>query len=111
MFAVKLCWKCLSRRVLSLADRRPAVPTAFVSVFNMIPSWSITIRLSLLLLVATALQTTTVAADPAINVQQRDFFESKIRPVLVEHCYSCHNSNDAAEGGLALDHRGGFLRG
>ena len=40
-----------------------------------------------------------------------DFFESKIRPVLVDHCYSCHNSTQSTEGGLALDHRAGLLRG
>ncbi|HBJ39198.1 MAG TPA: hypothetical protein DDZ51_31515, partial [Planctomycetaceae bacterium] len=43
--------------------------------------------------------------------QQAEFFESKIRPVLVEHCYSCHNSSDNAEGGLAVDHRDAFLQG
>lgn len=40
-----------------------------------------------------------------------DFFESRIRPVLVEQCYQCHNSNDTDEGGLALDHREGLLNG
>ena len=43
--------------------------------------------------------------------QQAEFFESKIRPVLIEHCYSCHNSSDNAEGGLAVDHRDAFLQG
>ena len=32
-----------------------------------------------------------------------EFFESRIRPVLIEHCYECHNSLGVAEGGLALD--------
>ena len=31
-----------------------------------------------------------------------DFFESKIRPLLVEHCYECH-SGEKTKGGLALD--------
>ena len=40
------------------------------------------------------------------------FFEAKIRPVLVEKCYSCH-SNDADElkAGLHLDSRDGILQG
>ncbi|TVQ03258.1 MAG: DUF1549 domain-containing protein [Planctomycetaceae bacterium] len=47
--------------------------------------------------------------------QQRDavrFFESRIRPVLIEHCYECH-SGDAADvgGGLLVDSRAGLLRG
>jgi len=34
------------------------------------------------------------------------FFESKIRPVLIEHCYDCHSDEaGAAEGGLRLDSR------
>ncbi len=43
--------------------------------------------------------------------QQIAFFESRIRPVLVEHCYSCHNSADTAEAGLAVDHRRGLREG
>ena len=34
------------------------------------------------------------------------FFEKKIRPVLVEHCYKCHSGKyDKSEGGLRLDNR------
>lgn len=45
-----------------------------------------------------------VAAD--VTPEQADFFESKIRPVLVKQCYGCH-SNEAgnARGGLRLDTR------
>ena len=39
------------------------------------------------------------------------FFESRIRPVLVEHCYGCHNASKSADGGLALDSRAGLLEG
>jgi hypothetical protein len=38
------------------------------------------------------------------------FFESKIRPALVAHCYECH-SGDQAKGGLRLDYRGGWEKG
>jgi hypothetical protein len=46
---------------------------------------------------------------------QLAFFENKIRPVLVEHCYGCH-SRDAVtqgklKGSLLLDSRDGMLRG
>ncbi|MGB7346170.1 MAG: DUF1553 domain-containing protein [Pirellulaceae bacterium] len=47
------------------------------------------------------------AADPA----KQEFFESRIRPVLIEHCYECHNSADANEGDLAVDHRQAFIDG
>lgn len=40
------------------------------------------------------------------------FFETKIRPVLVSQCYSCHSSrNNDIKGGLALDSREGLLKG
>lgn len=40
------------------------------------------------------------------------FFESKIRPVLVKHCYECHSSKSGkAKGGLKLDSRDAMLRG
>ena len=40
-----------------------------------------------------------------------DFFESKIRPVLVQRCYPCHNSIDEQLGGLALDYKGAIEAG
>ncbi len=41
-----------------------------------------------------------------------DFFETKIRPVLVENCYSCHSAQAGKKkGGLALDTRAGVLKG
>jgi cytochrome c553 len=38
------------------------------------------------------------------------FFESRIRPVLVMHCYECHSA-EKTKGGLRLDYRGGFGKG
>ena len=44
--------------------------------------------------------------------QQLTFFETKIRPVLVEHCYECHAAGaKIVQGGLRVDHRAGLLRG
>ena len=41
-----------------------------------------------------------------------DFFEKKIRPVLVEHCYKCHSaSSEKVKGGLLLDTREGIRKG
>ncbi|MFM2096027.1 MAG: hypothetical protein RIS70_3151, partial [Planctomycetota bacterium] len=44
-----------------------------------------------------------------------DFFESKIRPVLVEHCYACHSrqaeSAGKLRGGLRVDDREALRRG
>jgi len=44
--------------------------------------------------------------------EQLAFFEAKIRPILVEHCYKCHASDAKnVRGGLLLDTRAGIRRG
>lgn len=49
-----------------------------------------------------------LAADPAGG----EFFEKKIRPVLIEHCYRCHSAEaKKPKGGLRLDSRAGLLQG
>lgn len=41
-----------------------------------------------------------------------EFFEAKIRPVLVAHCQECHSSTTKSlKGGLQLDHRDGLRQG
>ncbi|MCA9173486.1 MAG: PSD1 domain-containing protein, partial [Planctomycetales bacterium] len=46
------------------------------------------------------------AAEPAPDAQQLEFFEKKIRPVLVKHCYECHSAKSKELGGeLLLDTR------
>src|SRR5688572_32633290 len=41
-----------------------------------------------------------------------EFFEAKIRPVLVQKCYGCHNSKlTAPKGNLVLDSKEGLLKG
>ncbi|MEC8941279.1 MAG: c-type cytochrome domain-containing protein, partial [Verrucomicrobiota bacterium] len=40
------------------------------------------------------------------------FFESKIRPLLAEHCYKCHSARASkVKGGLLLDSREGVQKG
>ena len=44
--------------------------------------------------------------------EQVEFFERRIRPVLLNHCYPCHSTQSGkAEGELLLDSRQGVLRG
>jgi len=43
---------------------------------------------------------------------QIEFFESRVRPVLVNNCYKCHSQQaEKIKGGLVLDTREGLLRG
>ena len=62
------------------------------------------------LLLCTLLATGALRAGDKI-----DFFETKIRPVLVEHCYACHSATAAGKkklkGNLLLDSRGASRRG
>ena len=49
-------------------------------------------------------------AAPA--AEQLTFFESKIRPVLVAHCYECHAADSKiVQGGLLVDSRDGLRQG
>jgi cytochrome c553 len=44
--------------------------------------------------------------------QQLEFFESKVRPVLVQHCYQCHSAKaEKLKGGLRVDGRAALLTG
>lgn len=42
--------------------------------------------------------------------EPNDWFESKVRPILVEHCYECH-SGTKSKGGLVLDSKLGWSQG
>src|SRR5262245_28592464 len=41
---------------------------------------------------------------------QAEFFEARIRPVLIAHCHSCHDGSKATSG-LRLDSKDGLQRG
>ncbi|MBL8891183.1 MAG: PSD1 domain-containing protein [Planctomycetaceae bacterium] len=50
--------------------------------------------------------------QPKITPEQAAFFESKIRPVLVTNCYSCHSQQSGrSEGGLDVDSAAALLNG
>lgn len=99
-----------SRRIFRICDlsrfrharRRPAQGVRFslilVSLFAVALSGSCDI-------------TPIALAAEKISADELEFFEARIRPVLAEQCYGCHNSIDTAEGGLALDSREAVLNG
>ena len=56
----------------------------------------------------------SICASTSLAAQTPDieFFEAKIRPVLVQKCYGCHNSKmPAPKGSLVLDTKEGLLKG
>ena len=61
----------------------------------------------LLAILATGVATLGFAQDP----QDAEFFEKKVRPLLAEHCYTCHSGQTQPMGGLRLDSEEGFRMG
>lgn len=71
----------------------------------------------LILAVVLALLTGSSAAQPppspaasAEESRKHEYFERSVRPLLVQHCYSCHGK-EQAKGGLSLADRKGLLAG
>ena len=63
-------------------------------------------------LAATLVNGVTSDAADAIPPKDRDFFESKIRPLLVKRCFACHSAKSKSiEGGLRLDSRPSWQKG
>jgi len=60
-----------------------------------------------------ALPGTLVAAATGEKpeVERLEFFEKKIRPILADHCYTCHSADTKPSGGLRVDDRNGLLLG
>ncbi|TVP98794.1 MAG: DUF1553 domain-containing protein [Planctomycetaceae bacterium] len=52
------------------------------------------------------------SSEPLPTTSETSFFETKVRPILVEHCYECHSVKaGAAEGGLLVDSRVAIRQG
>jgi hypothetical protein len=50
-------------------------------------------------------------AAPAIAAEDADFFELKVRPLLVKRCHECHGEAGKPKGGLRLSSREAILAG
>lgn len=60
-------------------------------------------------MVIATVSTTSTAEDTS---EQLEFFESRVRPLLVEHCYSCHSVGaKKIQAGLLVDSRNSLLQG
>ena len=47
-----------------------------------------------------------------LDPNQVEFFESKVRPLLADHCYECHSArSEKVQGGLRLDTQEGWKKG
>ena len=61
-------------------------------------------------LIAVAVVATAAGQSPVPTPEALEFFEKKIRPVLVAECYECHGAKKT-KGGLRLDYREGWKKG
>ncbi|MEX2187667.1 MAG: PSD1 and planctomycete cytochrome C domain-containing protein [Pirellulales bacterium] len=65
-----------------------------------------------LFLFAFALAEVCPAEDAPFSADQIEFFEAKVRPLLVKHCYECHSRDSKKlKGALRLDGRDLAIRG
>ena len=68
--------------------------------------------LFLLCAAAAVLPTSGLLAEERIPADQLEFFEAKVRPLLVEHCYECHShESETSDGELYLDSMAGWKQG
>jgi len=74
------------------------------------PSIQKSMRFGLPLLLASFI-TACPARAGLQNNQQTDVFERRVRPILIEHCYSCHGKDKRTENGLRVDSRKALLEG
>src|ERR1700683_424286 len=63
------------------------------------------------LFLAAALGPEIATAETKPSTERIDFFEKKVRPILVSHCYTCHSADTKPAGGLRVDDRRGLLTG
>ena len=50
--------------------------------------------------------------DNPLSAESLQYFEAKIRPVLIEHCYRCHSSDgQGIRGGLSVENKDALLAG
>ncbi len=59
-------------------------------------------------IIATAATISSALGQSPQQSQRLEFFEQRIRPVLIESCYSCHSTHGKQKGDVALDDRRGI---
>ena len=86
-------------RSLRFRRRRPTVPTGN------------TASLGLIVVVATCCAV-MMLPRAARTDEKLDFYEKKVRPLLVDRCYKCHSATSSKlQAGMRVDRRGGLLAG
>ena len=66
---------------------------------------------ALLLIVRAPAAIALARSTPRDESARVEFFEKKVRPLLVANCYTCHSADTNSRGGLRVDDRNGLLVG
>ena len=70
------------------------------------PLWLVTLAILTLALAPVG------AADKALTPQQVEFFEKRVRPLLISRCFQCHSGKSKVlKGGLRLDSHQAVIKG
>lgn len=66
----------------------------------------------LCLAIPIAMPSSTLGAEgnEVVVAEQVEFFEKRVRPLLVTHCYECH-AGEEIDGGLSVESRSGLIKG
>ncbi len=87
-----------------LLTHRPSVPPKVKPIMNC------RTLLSILATTVLIVQAAFAEQPPKPTAEQEQFFESKIRPLLADHCWDCHGE-DVQESGFRMDSRSNILAG
>jgi len=70
------------------------------------------ILLWLLIVILGHIVGTVHAQTPNFSVDQLEFFEKEVRPLLSAHCYECHSAgSEKLQAGLSVDSRAALIDG
>ena len=68
-------------------------------------------RVLLALLAVALVAAAPGGADRRFDAESVEFFEKKVRPLLVNNCNNCHSASTNSKGGLRVDDRNGLIQG
>jgi mono/diheme cytochrome c family protein len=93
----------VARRARFLTHQTPVPP-------KVKPNMNCRTVLRILATTVLVIQTAIAEQPPTPTAEQEQFFESKIRPLLADHCWDCHGA-DVQESGFRMDSRNNILAG
>lgn len=79
-----------------------------LDALRLVPHWAAIVSFAWLLAASAIEPANLIARDDAAAIE---FFEKKVRPLLVANCYTCHSAETNSRSGLRVDDRNGLLVG